>query len=128
LIDARGHILFLKQFARDHNIFGKAKELAKRFGVRRAKTHGEKYLFVQGRLEILLDTGGPNMKIMWDGQLVFEYRLGCIEAFRPDIPDWIETMEQHYKELVVPQIIEEKKLKAKQEAKVLYERWGIKIE
>ena len=122
-----------KRDAENRGIYAKAREIARRLGVREPKSHGSYWRYTSGdstfgELKIVWDDYAPNLWITWGGQPVFRVELGDIMLYRPDIPDWLEQVESLYQTKIVPLLKKEKEEMEERRRQELYDRWGIRLD
>lgn len=116
----------LRAEARDAGIYGKASAVALLKGKRHDKKHGAWHRYEGENLVINWDDFAPNLGVSWKGQRVFGVHLGTVEAYRPDVEDWIEELEfQHLS--VKPVLDAEEKADEILRRKALQENWGITV-
>lgn len=113
-----------KKEAKDKNIVEKAIEIAK-LGISRQKNHGAWHIYKGKKLTVEWDDYGGNLSVTWHNLRVLNVHLGEIVAYRPDIPDWEEHLEELYYGQAVPVIRVEQLARGKSELEGLHERWGI---
>lgn len=120
LIEAR------KEEAESLGIYGMASQVARRLGKESPKKYGSYWFFCRGGLKIIWDDYGSNLDIYYKDQQVFCVHLGDIEAYRPDVGEWLELLRRIYEDEVVPKIEAEEAEKVRELLREAEERWGIK--
>jgi len=117
-----------KREAEERQIYSKAKSIALKLGERQPKRHGYHWRFSRGRLIIYYDDMGGLLTVSFGDVEVYKETRGTLYAFRPDIPDWMELIDEIYYGEVVPLIEEEKRRELEKRLRELEKKWGFKPE
>jgi hypothetical protein len=118
-------VKILKKDAREREIGLKAVAVASRLGITQPKNHGAWHNLQDDEMSISYDDYGDNMSINYKGTNVFSLHLGNIEAYRPDIENWIFKLDELYQRKARP--IMEAEIKAKQTEREteIKSKWGL---
>jgi len=117
-----------KHDAENRDVYGRAREIARRLGVCQPKKHGAFWRFDDGQLSIVWDDYAPNLWVRWNGKLVFDVHLGDVTRYRPDVAGWLERIDELYEAKVKPLLEEVRRKEEERWLKELREDWGIKLE
>jgi hypothetical protein len=111
--------------AESRRIYEKAVEVAKRLGIDQGY---RRHRYEGNGLVIQYDGEGPNLFIYYGTQgrqpkVFYESCTNGIEAYRPDVKEWIDELERLYVQMIPTKEAEEK-AQAQREREAFIERWG----